>query len=135
MVDQSKIKIDCNQKAISDSEAADKLLDKKKDTKWCVNFKPRDTNIKMSFSEPVEIIGYSFVLGNDCSEKDPIEWRVRMKETPSLSIFEEAHKISDYSETKYGRGSTQNFKLKSQKKVSEITFVFDKIQGADAKQV
>jgi hypothetical protein len=62
------------------------LLDKKKNTKWCANFKPKDTNIKMSFLEPVELISYKLVLGNDCPEKDPIEWRVKTKEFKTLSI-------------------------------------------------
>lgn len=113
VIDSSKIKIDCNQKALTDNESADKLLDKKKDTKWCATFKPKDTNIKMNFSEPVELISYTFVLGNDCPERDPIEWRVRIKEASTMSIFEEAHRISDYSETKCGRLSSQDFKLRS----------------------
>jgi hypothetical protein len=135
VVDSSKIKIECNQKAISEKEEVDKLLDKKNNTKWCANFKPKDTSIKMNFSEPVELISYTLVLGNDCPEKDPLEWRVRIKEFRTLSIFEEPHKITDYSETKCGRMSSQDFKMRNQKKVSEITFVFDKLQGVDAKQV
>lgn len=136
-VDASKIKIECNQKAASDKEGTDKLLDKSNNTKWVVNFKPKDTNLKLSFSEPIELASYTFVLANDKPECDPIEWRVRIKESQSLNIYEEFHKIEDYSAKKCARGSTQEFKMRMRnpKKISEVTFHFDKLKDGNAKMM
>ena len=47
----------------------------------------------MILSEPIEFLGYNFVLGNDKPDRDPIEWRVRTKEKATLNVYEDTHKI------------------------------------------
>ena len=130
-VDASKIKIECNQKATSDNELVAKLLDGSKSSKWCSRFKPKETCVKMVLSEPIEFLGYNFVLGNDNPDRDPIEWRVRSKEKATLNVYEDTHKIEDYSPAKCERGSVQDFKMRTQRKVSEISFHFDKVKKGD----
>ena len=92
-IEASKIKIECNQNASSDSQNLENLLDGSIHTCWCTEFKPKETSIKMTLKDPVDLVGYTLVLANDHPDRDPIEWRVRAKENGTNNIYEETHKI------------------------------------------
>ena len=134
-VDTSQIKIECNQKGSAQDEGVEKLFDTSKDTNWAVTFKPKETCVKMILSEPIEFTGYTLVLGKDHPGRDPVEWRVRTKEKATLNVYEDTHKIDDWSESKCQRGSSQDFKMRTQRRVSEISFHYDKVKDGDMIQL
>jgi hypothetical protein len=80
-----------------------------------VTFKPKDTTVKVTFKEAVELVGYKFVL-SDKSERDPLDWRVKTKEEKSLNFSEESFKLPDT------RKQENDFKIKDglKKKIIEV---------------
>eukprot|EP00355_Strombidium_rassoulzadegani_P000696 CAMPEP_0168608522 /NCGR_PEP_ID=MMETSP0449_2-20121227/672_1 /TAXON_ID=1082188 /ORGANISM="Strombidium rassoulzadegani, Strain ras09" /LENGTH=130 /DNA_ID=CAMNT_0008648513 /DNA_START=82 /DNA_END=474 /DNA_ORIENTATION=+ len=74
------------------------ILDLPFPTKWCVDFEPCEfsepagkydsssdgqacgTYVQFQFKRPIFFKGYAFKLGNDCPERDPMFWKVIVKD-------------------------------------------------------
>ena len=130
------------------------------EAKWCLGFNPCEfsepcgkesssdgaaagTWVKFKFTRPFQFRGYSFKLGNDCPERDPMYWKVVVKDSQANvnRLVDEYHHCERHDGSIMGdepeRLTVHKYVMKKVIFTDEVTFRFGALRdpGCDCFQL